>query len=153
MQELQINLTEAASEADRNAVFTWLRDFNAAANPEYWQRCNVPDNAARPLELFVRDSAGNIIGGLIAETQFAWLKIAVMAVAPAARGRHIGSQLVRRAESEAVRRGCRYVYVDTMQYQCPKFYEALGYGIVGVLHDWDSHGHAKYLLTKELSRG
>jgi ribosomal protein S18 acetylase RimI-like enzyme len=67
------------------------------------------------------------------------------------RGRGIGSELLRVAEHEAVRRGCLYAYVDTMDYQSPDFYRGAGYTLVGQLDDWDSHGHAKLLFTKRLA--
>jgi len=80
------------------------------------------------------------------------LKISILAVAeiqpagnrPAAHGR---------AEEEAITRGCKYGFVDTMDYQSPAFYQKLGYEIVGTIPDWDSHGHAKCFLTKGLLKG
>ena len=149
-EEVQFSLTEIASETEHETVRTLLREYNSAANPDYWRKCNDPASVARPLSIFARDAAGNIVGGLLGEKQFAWLKIEIMAVTPKARRRGIGSQLVGLAESEAVGRGCRYAYVDTMQYQSPDLYKKLRYEIAGVLRDWDSHGHAKYLLTKNL---
>ena len=147
---LRFSLIEILSETEQESVYTLLREYNAAANPDYWQKCNDPIQAARSLGVFARDVAGNIIGGLLGETQFAWLKIELMAVSASARRQGIGRQLVKLAEAEAVRRGCRYAFVDTMQYQSSDFYERLSYSIAGILHDWDSHGHAKYLLTKNL---
>jgi GNAT superfamily N-acetyltransferase len=95
---------------------------------------------------------GNIAGGLVAETQFAWLKISIMAVREDTRDQGIGSALLLAAEAEAQQRGCRYAFVDTMDYQAPAFYERLGYRIVGQIPDWDSHGHAKIYLTKTLTQ-
>jgi hypothetical protein len=37
-----------------------------------------------------------------------------------------------------------------MSYQAPGFYERHGYEAVGVLADWDSHGHDKWLFRKSL---
>jgi ribosomal protein S18 acetylase RimI-like enzyme len=56
------------------------------------------------------------------------------------------------AEREAVARGCRHAFLDTMDYQAPDFYQKLGYQIAGKLDDWDSHGHAQFLFTKQLSQ-
>ena len=97
-----------------------------------------------------RDGEGLLLGGLLAETQFAWMKLSIMAVVPAARGRGVGSRLLAAAEAEAVIRGCRYAYADTMDYQAPGFYQRLGYGLAGKLEGWDSHGHAKMFFTKSL---
>ena len=37
-----------------------------------------------------------------------------------------------------------------MDYQAPGFYQSIGYQIAGQLDDWDSHGHTKYFLGKDL---
>ncbi len=65
-------------------------------------------------------------------------------------GQGIGARMLQLAEAEAIRRGCQYAYVDTMDYQAPDFYQRLGYTIAGQLDDWDSHGHAKLFLVKKL---
>ena len=49
---------------------------------------------------------------------------------------------------QATARGCKYAYVDTMDYQAPDFYRAHGFAIVGEIPDWDSHGHKKFYLSK-----
>jgi len=91
------------------------------------------------------------VGGLMAETQFKWLKVLLMAVAEGHRGRGVGRGLLAIAEREASARGCEYAFLDTMEYQAPGFYQKLGYVVAGRLEDWDSHGHAKFFFTKRLS--
>jgi len=142
--------------ADTNApacqsVRGWLRAYNVDRNPAFMRTFeSAPLDAAA---LIVYASAEQIVvGGIVAETRIAWLKIQLMAVDPALRGRGIGSALLDEAERQAVDRGCRYAYVDTMDYQSPEFYTARGFSIVGRIEDWDSHGHAKYFLTKNLQR-
>ena len=49
-------------------------------------------------------------------------------------------------------RGCDRVFLDTMDYQGPQFYEACGYARRCELQDWDSHGHSKFIYVKELDR-
>ena len=73
-----------------------------------------------------------------------------MAVNPEWRSRGIGAALLGEAEQQAVARGCKYAYVDTMDYQAPRFYQTRGFGIVGQIPDWDSHGHAKLYFSKRL---
>jgi GNAT superfamily N-acetyltransferase len=86
--------------------------------------------------------------GLFAETQLAWLRISVMAVSPERRSQGLGTALLAEAERQAAGRGCKYAYVDTMQYQAPHFYQKRGFALAGSIPDWDSHGHTKLFLTK-----
>ena len=91
-----------------------------------------------------------MLGGLFATTRFCWLKIDIMATRFDHRKQGVGRALLDRAEGVARQRGCKYVYVDTMDYQAPDFYGRLGYRVAGALSDWDSHGHTKFVLVKDL---
>jgi len=148
---IHIDIADFLAPCDREAICDELRRFNIENNRAFFAARELPANAARPLSLAARDAQGRLLGGLLAETQFAWMKVSIMAVIPAARGRGIGSRLMAAAEGEAVVRGCRYAYADTMDYQAPAFYQKLGYAIAGKLEEWDSHGHAKLFFTKRLA--
>lgn len=66
------------------------------------------------------------------------------------RRQGLGTQILQVAEREAMARGSDRVFLDTMDYQGPEFYESCGYVRCCELADWDSHGHAKYFYAKEL---
>ena len=143
-----------AAVADTSApgsdlVRQWLREHNWAANPQFMELLHQPEHDARPLVLLA-SADSNVVGGLFAETQLSWLRISIMAVSPEWRSRGIGAALLADAERQAIVRGCKYVYVDTMGYQAPRFYLAHGFDIVGRIPDWDSHGHDKLYLSKRL---
>jgi GNAT superfamily N-acetyltransferase len=147
----QVTLVDSLDATQRQAIELPLAEYNRAQNSAFWIARELPINAARPLTVCARTSNGSAIGGLIGETQFAWLKIALMSVEPSMRLRGVGRRIVETAEAEAIRRGCRYAYVDTMDYQVPKFYERLGYEVAGRIDDWDSHGHAKLFFIKTIA--
>jgi len=140
----------AIDDDTREAVYQELRAFNQSANPEWWAARDEAVNAPAPLIVICHDASGRVAGGLFAETQFSWLKLSIMAVRADLRGQGLGAELVRRAEAEAVSRGCKYSFVDTMSYQAPGFYQRLGYQVAGRIEDWDSHGHAKLYFTRTL---
>jgi GNAT superfamily N-acetyltransferase len=145
------NVTTVAddSAAGCDLVRQWLREHNWTVNPEFMEQLRHEAHQARPLVLLASaDSC--VIGGLCAETQFAWLHISIMAVAPERRSQGIGAALLAEAERIAMTRGCRHVYVDTMEYQAPRFYLAHGFTVTGELRNWDSRGHTKFFLTKRL---
>jgi GNAT superfamily N-acetyltransferase len=141
-----------AAEPACDLVRRWLREFNRLANPVFMERIEQPEHQAKPL-ILVATLDGRDVAGLLAETQFAWLKISIMAVDPTLRSRGLGKALLAAAEHAATARGCRYAHVDTMDYQAPNFYVKQGYTIAGKLNDWDSLGHAKLHLTKRLGAG
>ena len=134
----------------RPAITTPLRVYNREKNPVFFAARDEPANAPRPLYIVLYDDQNEIAGGLIGESQFHWLKIEIMSVRQDLRGKGFGSQLMRMAEEEGVRRGCKYAFLDTMSYQAPRFYQKLGYQIAGQIADWDSHASTKYWFTKSL---
>ena len=137
------------SDPECDAVRRWLREHNHASNSAFMAERERPEHRPRPLVILAQGASG-VVGGLLAETEFAWLKISIMAVDPAWRSRGIGSALLIEAERQAAERGCRFAYVDTMDYQAPRFYPARGYETLCRITDWDSHGHAKLFFRKEL---
>jgi ribosomal protein S18 acetylase RimI-like enzyme len=142
--------SSADPEAGAALVKKWLREFNLTANGPFMEKLAQPEFAAQDLALTAQTGSA-IVGGLLGETQLAWLRISIMAVDPAYRSRGKGSALLDRAERVAVERGCRYAFVDTMEYQAPDFYRRCGYSVAGQIPDWDSHGHAKFYFTKRLA--
>jgi ribosomal protein S18 acetylase RimI-like enzyme len=150
MAEVDYQLVASLTDETRAAVAAPLRAYNRAQSPAFYAARDLPENAPKPLNVVAVDPAGKIVGGLIGETQFAWLKVSIVAVAEHARRCGVGRRLIELAEQEAVARGCRHVFLDTMDYQAPGFYQNLGYQLASKIDDWDSYGHAQYRFTKQL---
>ena len=146
-----IRSVDLPTEDAKEPIHSILRQHNAELNPDFWQKLDQPEGEPKPLCLVVANSEGTITGGLIAETHFSWLKIHILAVCEDQRGRGIGSELMKQAEVEAIDRGCKYSFLDCMDYHAPGFYKKLGYRIAGTVDDWDSHGHKKHFFQKSLS--
>ena len=104
---------------------------------------------SEPLNLYIEDEQGELMAGLVAETFGNWLEIEYLFVKESLRGQGIGSQLLQRAESEAKKRNCRYVFVNTYQFQAPAFYQKYGYQEVFTLKDYPCTGQRHY-YQKEL---
>jgi GNAT superfamily N-acetyltransferase len=147
---MRIESIDNPDEALREAVNVQLRHHNEQANPIYWEKSGKSENDERALNLFAFGPDGVVLGGLFAVTRFSWLKITIMATREDRRGEGIGRALLAQAEATARERGCKYAYVDTMEYQAPHFYSHAGYRLVGTLEDWDSHGHKKFFFVKNL---
>ena len=99
---------------------------------------------SKSLSLYVEDDSGEVLAGLVAETFGNWLEIEYLFVKEDLRGQGIGSQLLQQAESEAKKRNCRYVFVNTYQFQAPAFYQKHGYQEVFTLKDYPCTGQRHY---------
>ena len=99
---------------------------------------------SEPLNLYAEDDSGELMAGLVAETFGNWLEIEYLFVKEDLRGQGIGSQLLQQAESEAKKRNCRYVFVNTYQFQAPAFYQKQGYKEVFILKDYPYTGQRHY---------
>ena len=99
---------------------------------------------SEPLNLYVEDNSGEVLAGLVAETFGNWLEIEYLFVKEDLRGQGIGSQLLQQAESEAKKRNCSYVFVNTYQFQAPAFYQKHGYKEVFTLKDYPCTGQRHY---------
>lgn len=140
-ESLTIVIEESPARQDADFVREQLAQFNLLYSP--------PDNH-QTLTLFLRDQLGGVVGGLLADTFWGWLHIDIFWVAEEHRGRGYGKQLLKMAEQEAVRRGCRSSHLETHSFQSLAFYQKRGYTIFAELADFPP-GHVKYFLKKELS--
>ena len=97
----------------------------------------------------MEDKQGNLVAGMVAETFGNWLEIEYLYVSDDLRGHGIGSKILKMAERESKERGCKYSFVDTFNFQAPKFYEKHGYKEVFALKKYPYTGE-RYYYTKEL---
>jgi len=102
------------------------------------------------LAFFMQDADGRVVAGITGYwNAFGWLYVNSLWVDEEARGSGLGAHLMRLIEDEAVRRGCKHSYLNTMSFQAPAFYEKLGYVEFGRLDDFP-RGHSRVFLKKDL---
>ena len=115
-------------------------------------RANVErtgDGHIERLCVTARDSSKTLAGGIYGEIYWGWLNILALWVNPDSRRRGLGSQLLSRAEAEAVAKGCHGVYLDTFTFQNVALYTRAGYEIFGTLEQFPG-GHSRHFLSKRL---
>lgn len=117
-----------------------LREFNNKI---------VGEDNHQLLNYVIKDKNKEVIGGLLGGTYWGWLYVDIFFIDENYRSQQIGSKILKMAEGEAVRRGCRYAHLDTMSFQALGFYEKQGYKIMCEFKDLPQ-GHSKYMLVKEL---
>src|SRR5688572_2139626 len=113
-----IRETDVADDGLRAAIARPLIAYNLAKTGR---------SDYRPLILAIDDEEGRAIGGLWGRTVYDWLFVELLFVPDALRGRGVGSELMKRAEGEAMTRGCHSAWLDTFDFQARPFYERLGY--------------------------
>ncbi|PSN11774.1 N-acetyltransferase [filamentous cyanobacterium CCT1] len=101
------------------------------------------------VNLFLRDEAGQVIGGLLGWWRWGWLYVDKLWVADAYRQRGYGSQLLQSAEAQAIGAGCTDAVLDTFSFQAEGFYERHGYGVYATLEGFPP-GHRQLFLHKRL---
>jgi GNAT superfamily N-acetyltransferase len=137
---ISLTLEATPSEADLEAIRDGLHAFNTLA---------ASDDGHQNLTLFLRDENGALLGGLLGDTYWGWLHVAILWLDEKARRHGYGSRLLAAAEAEAVRRGCHHAHLDTMSFQALPFYEKRGYKVWGKISDMPI-GHSRIFLAKKL---
>ncbi len=105
----------------------------------------------RVLNVFARDSSGQLIGGLLGNTYWGWLSIGFFWIQESWRHKGLGKKLLHAAEGEAISRGCHSSQLDSFSFQAPGFYEANGYETFGTLENFP-FGHRRVFLRKRLQQ-
>ena len=114
-----------------------------------YNRSKREPSRSEPLNIYVEDEQGNLMAGMVAETFGNWLEIEYLYVREDLRGQGLGSRILKMAEKESRERRCKYSFVDTFNFQAPKFYERHGYKEVFALEKYPYTGE-RYYYTKEL---
>ena len=101
------------------------------------------------LAVTVRDSAGNVAGGLWGRMAHGFLFVELLALG-AARGQGLGRQVMEMAEAEARRSGLRGIWLDTFTFQAPGFYAKLGFEEFGRIAEY-MPGHDRIFYVKRFA--
>src|SRR5262245_4161871 len=117
--EPELVLTDSPDAEARELIDTRLGEYNAG-HAGNWD--------PRALAILVRDPAsGRCIGGMLCRTSLGLLFIDLVFLPERLRGHQIGARMLRMAEEEALRRGCRGAVLYTISFQAPGFYVRHGW--------------------------
>jgi len=108
----------------------------------------APLHEVRRLACIARDGE-TVVGGAVGRRWGSCAELQQLWVAESHRGRGLGTRLLRAFEREAAAQGVRHFYLETLSFQAPRFYEALGYRRAHAL-DVYPHGIVKYLMRRDL---
>lgn len=140
MSRFRLTLTDRPDPERLKALGDNLMDFNDS---------DVGAAQRRLLAIFVDDEAGALKGGLYGQTGWGWLYVQWLWLDKDARGQGMAADLLARAETEAIARGCHSAHIDTFNPVALKVYLRAGYEVFGVLEDFPQ-GRARSFLKKRL---
>ena len=138
LQMLNYSIDHEWKDEHSLAVMQGLQNFNAAF---------IGFDNPKKLSVTVRDDAGKIVAGLLAQTNWNWMYIGWVWVDEKYRGRGIGKQLMSDAEREAKELGCDHTHLTTLDFQAQEFYEKSGYEVFAALEDYPP-GHTRFMMKK-----
>ena len=135
-----MELEERPRAEDARVVATGLLEFNRAV---------IGDPHEIQLGIFVRDTSGRVVGGLLGHLKWKWVYVAKLWLPDELRGHGVGTRIMREIERYARSRECHGIYLDTFEYQALPFYEKLGYEQFGVLEGYPP-GYRQFHLRKTI---
>jgi ribosomal protein S18 acetylase RimI-like enzyme len=101
------------------------------------------------LGLKLDNGKGELVAALAGRTFGHWFYLESLWLDNSLRGQGIGSKLLAEAERIAIERGCRYVILDTLDFQARPFYQRHGYEVQWTQQQYPFSG-CKYFMTKTL---
>ena len=132
-------ITDNPKEEDIKIILNNLIQYNLS---------HIELKEVKPLAIFVNDENCNQIGGISAETHGNWLEISFLWVDENLRGEKVGSKLLKDVEAEALKRGCKYSFVNTFSFQAKDFYLKSGYKEVFTLEEYPLTSKRHYFVKQ-----
>lgn len=138
MSEYEIEVTDAPAATDVERLGNGLTEHSLAFTVE---------RGFLPVSVSVRDSAGELVGGIAAFHNWNWLQINLVWLRDDLRGTGLGSRMLERVLEEGRARGCGAAHLDTFSYQARPFYERHGFEVFAELEDYPP-GHRRFYMKK-----
>ncbi|GAB5468866.1 MAG: hypothetical protein Kilf2KO_18960 [Rhodospirillales bacterium] len=144
---LRIRQQDASDPSLAEAIQQGLDESNAqrmlaaGLDPAWQERHDLVFDA--------EDESGAMAGGLSGFVKWGWLYVALLWVREDQRGKGIGAALLNAAESEALRLGAGWSWLNSMTLEAPTYYLRHGYEIFASMDDYPP-GESVKLLRKRL---
>ncbi|MBH0229220.1 GNAT family N-acetyltransferase [Halobacillus yeomjeoni] len=140
-----MEIVEQWKQEDRDFIRKNLIDYNMKKLPD---ELNTPNE---DVGFVLKDELGNIKGGITANMFWRHMHIDFLWVDEKLRGKGYGRALLEKMEHLAVKKGCRFIYLDTFSFQAPDFYQENGYEVFGTIED-HPEGFNQYFLLKRFDK-
>ena len=136
-------MAEIFAFADRGKLLSQiedgLRQFNARTNS---------DMATDDFGFAAKNAQSELIGGVWVRARMGAAEIDTLWVADGCKNEGLGTRLLKKAETEATKRGATLIHLNTFDFQAPRFYKRRGYEVFGEITF--PNGTTKYWMKKPL---
>ena len=95
----------------------YLHQMVQKYNQKYFEKAEFQD-----ISVCLKSESGEIQAGLAGTVRGRWFLIWELWVKEELRRKKLGSEILKKAEEEARKRGCQYALLDTFEFQAPEFY-------------------------------
>jgi GNAT superfamily N-acetyltransferase len=106
----------------------------------------------KEFSLFLKNDSGKVFGGVLAYLDSESVYIDTLWVDENFQKQGYGTKLLEAIEHEAIKNKCRYITVDTWDFQAEEFYAKNGYECLGKVKNYWL-GHTKITLRKYIKVG
>lgn len=100
---------------------------------------------------FSIEEAGEVLGGIVGEIHWNYLRIELFYVAENTRGKGVGKQLLEHVEQLAKEANCQLIVLETMSFNAPGFYLKNGYQEIGKIEEHPLPAEAHYFMMKRIA--
>ena len=118
-----VTVTDTPDPRVEAVIAAGLRRFN-------FEQIGVNDGRALAVVVADRDS-GEVLGGITGRTSLGVLFVDLVYLPADLRGGGLGRRILKAAEDEGRRRGCRSAMLYTLSFQAPGFYDRHGWRRLG----------------------
>ncbi|WP_025784367.1 GNAT family N-acetyltransferase [Sporosarcina sp. D27] len=137
-----MNIVQQWKQADSDFIRKKVIEHNMEQLPDKLKTSN--DNVS----FILKNDIGEIIGGITANIYWNHMHIESLWVDKSVREKGFGRELLKRMETYALDKGCRFIFLDTFSFQAPEFYKNNGYEVFGTIEDHPK-GFSQYFLYKK----
>lgn len=99
---------------------------------------------------FVYESEGVVLGRIVGFIHWDHLQIELFYVSNNTQGQGIGTKLLNHVESIAKQQNKSYIFLETMSFNAPKFYEKHGYEVVGKIVNSPMENQIRFFYKKDI---
>lgn len=126
------------------------QELTALLNEHHLENSDGPIGKAVEFS-FAAFSEGSYLGGISGHKWLNTLHISLLATKPAVRQQGLGTQLLNQAKDFALTNDCRFITINTQDFQARDFYLDYGFAIIAEVADMPFAGTTKYFMLMDLT--